>query len=123
VGGCATPCNWRGITIIFSFVIQILKRKSMAIQVVTQDDLNEFRLLLLNDLKEIFNTKATPVKKWLKSTEVREMLNISNGTLQSFRIKGILTFTKIGGINYYAHHEIEKLLESKSIKAIPTLFK
>lgn len=95
----------------------------MAIQVVTQDDLNEFRLLLLNDLKEIFNTKAPPVKKWLKSTEVREMLNISNGTLQSFRIKGILTFTKIGGINFYAHHEIEKLLESKSVKAKPTLFK
>ena len=95
----------------------------MAIQVVTQDDLNEFRLLLLNDLKEVFNTKATPVKKWLKSTEVREMLNISNGTLQSFRIKGILNFTKIGGINYYAYHEIEKLLESKSVKTSPTLFK
>jgi hypothetical protein len=99
------------------------KSKSMAIQVVTQDDLNEFRLLLLNDLKEIFNTKTTPVKKWLKSTEVREILNISNGTLQSFRIKGILSFTKIGGINYYAYQEIEKLLESKSKKAIPTLFK
>jgi hypothetical protein len=95
----------------------------MAIQVVTQDDLNEFRLLLLNDLKEIFNDKATPVKKWLKSNEVREMLNISNGTLQSFRIKGILSYTKIGGINFYAYQEIEKLFESNNVKSIPTLFK
>ena len=95
----------------------------MAIQVVTQEDLNEFRFLLLNDLKEIFKNKAVPTKKWLKSNEVRELLNISNGTLQSFRIKGILSFTKIGGINFYDYQEIEKLLESNNVKSIPTLFK
>ena len=49
-------------------------------QIITREDLNEFRSLLLTDLKEIFNTKSQAQKKWLKSNEVRKLLNISSGT-------------------------------------------
>ena len=49
----------------------------MAIEVITREDLNEFRSLLLNDLKEIIQSKPQQTKQWLKSNEVRKLLNIS----------------------------------------------
>ena len=60
----------------------------MAIEVITREDLNEFRSLLLNDLKEIIQPKSQQIKQWLKSNEVRKLLNISPGTLQNLRING-----------------------------------
>ncbi|WP_291131758.1 helix-turn-helix domain-containing protein [Flavobacterium sp. UBA7682] len=89
----------------------------MAIEVITREDLNEFRLLLLNDLKEIFSSKSQEQKKWLKSKEVRKLLNISPGTLQTLRINKTLSYTKIGGILYYDSTDIEKLLTANKISA------
>ena len=95
----------------------------MAIEVITREDLNEFRSLLLNDLKQIIQPQTQPVKQWLKSNEVRKLLNISPGTLQNLRINGTLTFTKIGGIMYYNYSDIEKVLNGNTQKKVSTLFK
>ena len=95
----------------------------MAVQVITMEDLNEFRSLLLNDLKEIIHSKPQQAKQWLKSKEVRKLLNISPGTLQNLRINGTLTYTKVGGIMYYDNSDIEKLLNGNKVNAVPTLFK
>ena len=95
----------------------------MAVQIITIEDLNEFRSLLLNDLKEIIQSKPQQTKQWLKSNEVRKLLNISSSTLQNLRINGTLTYTKVGGIMYYDNSDIEKLLNGNKVNAIPTLFK
>ena len=95
----------------------------MAVEVITREDLNEFRTLLLNDLKEIMHSKTQQTKQWLKSNEVRKLLNISPGTLQNLRINGTLTYTKIGGIMYYDNADIDKLLNGNKVNALPTLFK
>ena len=95
----------------------------MAVQIITIEDLNEFRSLLLNDLKEIIQSKPQQTKQWLKSNEVRKLLNISSSTLQNLRINGTLTYTKVGGIMYYENTDIEKLLNSNKVNALPTLFK
>jgi len=50
-------------------------------------------------------------KEWIRSAEVRRLLNISGGTLQNLRINGTLQYTKIGGIMYYKLEDIERLLE------------
>lgn len=94
----------------------------MAIEVITREDLNEFRTLLLADLKEILQSKPEQTKQWLKSTEVRKLLNISSGTLQNLRINGTLTYTKIGGIIYYAYSDLMKVLEENKVDAAVTLF-
>lgn len=85
----------------------------MAVQIITQEDLNEFRHLLLNDLKEILKVKPVKEKEWLKSPDVRKILNISPGTLQNLRINGTLPYTKIGSIIYYKQDDINKLLEKQ----------
>lgn len=95
----------------------------MAIEVITREDLNEFRSLLLNDLKEIIQSKPQQQKQWLKSKEVRKLLNISPGTLQNLRINGTLTYTKVGAIMYYDNADIEKLLNGNKVHSVPTLFK
>ncbi|MBA4135188.1 MAG: DNA-binding protein [Flavobacterium sp.] len=95
----------------------------MAIEVITREDLNEFRILLLSDLKELLKVNPQQTKQWLKSGEVRKLLNISPGTLQTLRINKTLTYTKIGGILYYDNADIDKLLSANKVTANPTLFK
>lgn len=95
----------------------------MAIEVITKEDLNEFRILLLNDFREILINNTQPTKQWLKSKEVRKLLNISPGTLQTLRINKTLSYTKIGGILYYDNADIEKLLSANKVTANPELFK
>lgn len=94
----------------------------MAIEVITREDLNEFRTLLLSDLNAMFNSKPQQQKQWLKSSEVRKLLNISPGTLQNLRVNGTLSYTKIGGIIYYAHCDLMKVLEENKVDATVTLF-
>ena len=94
----------------------------MPASIITTEDLNEFRKLLLSDLTEILTLKQQDQKQWLKSTEVRKMLNISAGTLQNLRINGTLSYTKIGGTIYYAHSDLLKVLEENKVDASVTLF-
>lgn len=93
----------------------------MTMEVITKEDLNEFRKLLMNDIKELIQAKTQ--KQWLKSNEVRKLLNISPGTLQNMRINGTLSYTKIGGIIYYSSADIDKVLEVNKVNAHPNLFK
>ena len=95
----------------------------MNVEIITREELIEFRNLLLNDLKEIINSKPQQSKEWLKSNEVRKLLNISPGTLQNLRINGTLSYTKIGGIMYYNHADIDKLLNGNKVNTLPTHFK
>ncbi|MFM9988340.1 helix-turn-helix domain-containing protein [Flavobacterium sp.] len=94
----------------------------MAVEIITREDLNEFRSLLLTDLKDMFNSKPQQQKQWLKSSEVRKLLNISPGTLQNLRVNGTITYTKVGGILYYSSSDLEKVLEENKVDATVTLF-
>lgn len=85
----------------------------MAIEVITKDDLQQFRTQLINDLRELLIPKeAKLAKPWLKNSEVRKLLNISANTVQRLRIAGKLRSNKVGGIHYYRYEDIEKLLNS-----------
>jgi hypothetical protein len=85
----------------------------MNVEIVTREDLNQFRLLLLEDLKSLMAPAVNgDHKKWLRSKEVRALLKISPGTLQNLRITGKLHPSKIGGIFYYRQEEIQLLLHN-----------
>jgi hypothetical protein len=87
----------------------------MSAQIITTEDLKEFKTELLEEIRTIITVEKPAVQKqWLKSNEVRRLLNISPGTLQTLRINGTLPYTKIGGTNYYNLTDIEKLLSKKS---------
>ena len=84
----------------------------MATEIITTEDLKAFGVQLLQDFKSLLNDyNDTPRKKWLKSYEVMTILNITKNTLKTYRTNGILYAKKIGGIYYYAHQEIQELLQ------------
>jgi hypothetical protein len=85
----------------------------MPYEVITNEDLQKFRLQLLEDLKA-FVQPPQHAKEWLKSSEVRKMLGISHGTLQNLRINGTLPFKKLGGIMFYKYDDLIKILENSS---------
>ncbi len=81
------------------------------IEMITREDLKQFKSELLDEIKQIMKPGQGQSKQWLKSVDVRKMLNISPGTLQNLRIKGTLCYTKIGGMMYYKLEDIHKVLE------------
>lgn len=82
-----------------------------AIELITKEDLKQFKGELLTEIKAILQPEQGQSKKWLKSSEVRKMLNISPGTLQNLRINGTLSYSKVGSIMYYKLEDINKVLE------------
>jgi len=88
----------------------------MAATIITTEDLREFKMELLDGIKQLLtNQHGNHNKKWLKSPEVRELLGISPGTLQNLRINGTLPYTKVGGVLYYDYQEIMQVLEKNKI--------
>ena len=83
----------------------------MKIDLITKDDLADFKLQLLDEFKALLQPQNVKQKKWLRSAEVRKMLNISPGTLQNLRINGTLPFSKVGSIAYYDLKDIEKMMQ------------
>lgn len=72
---------------------------------------------LLDDIKKLLSKKGSGnLKRYLKSSEVIEMLRISPGTLQTLRINGTLPFTKIGGILFYDSEDIGNIMEANKVK-------
>ncbi len=85
----------------------------MIVNLITQEDLKEFKTELLEDIKNLFNIKVSEQKLWLRSSEVKELLKISSGTLQNLRINRTLSYTRVGGTLYYNYKDIEKMLKNK----------
>jgi hypothetical protein len=88
----------------------------MAVEIITTEDLQRFRMQLLNDLKELLlaDKQERKLKPWLRSKEVRRILDISAGTLLNLRVTGKIRSSKVGNLHYYRLEDIEKLLSSNS---------
>jgi hypothetical protein len=82
--------------------------------IVTKQDLEQFRIQLLEDIRQILiSHDVKPIKPWLKNAEVKRLLDISSNTLQRLRVSGKLRFNKVGGTHYYIYEDIEKLLNNR----------
>jgi hypothetical protein len=87
----------------------------MQLEFITKEDLEVFRVRLLEDIKLLLS-QDRPVgnKPWLRGSEVRKLLSISAGSLQSLRVSGKLKSSKVGGIHYYKYEDIEKMMSKNS---------
>lgn len=89
----------------------------MATEIITKEDLEEFKWELLDLIKAQLDKKVDkPLKQeekriWIKSHQVQRMLGISPGTLQNLRINGTIPYSKVGGVLFYNIEDIEKILE------------
>jgi len=89
----------------------------MATEVITREDLQLFRVQLLNELKELIyqlkrDTTSAAVEGY-KTKQVRKILDCSTNKLRSLRISGKLRCIKIGGTIYYKPEDVQKLLDDE----------
>ncbi|MBI6119125.1 helix-turn-helix domain-containing protein [Salegentibacter maritimus] len=89
----------------------------MPTSIITTDDLREFKMELLDDIKNLLTKQSSgKIKRYLKSSEVMDLLQISPGTLQNLRINGTLPYTKVGGIIYYDVEEIQNVMDTNRVQ-------
>ncbi|WP_435354233.1 helix-turn-helix domain-containing protein [Emticicia sp. SJ17W-69] len=88
----------------------------MAVEILTKDDLQQFKSDLFAELKKAIKENPTTNSTYLQSFEVRKMLNISPGTLQHLRVSGQLPYTKLGGKIFYDSEDIRKMIEKGKVK-------
>ena len=81
-------------------------------QLVTLDDLDNFKAELVGAVKQLLNfTQGPPVKRWVKAAEARKLIGVSPGKLQVIRDSGLLSYTRIGGNIYYDQEDLHRLFE------------
>jgi hypothetical protein len=100
----------------------------MAANIITQEDLAQFKIELLEELREIISRPAEKETKkaearWLKSHQVQRLLSISPGTLQNLRINGTIPFTKVGGVILYSQEDINNVMQKNMRNRIPNASK
>ncbi|TWI18838.1 helix-turn-helix domain-containing protein [Sphingobacterium siyangense] len=74
---------------------------------------NELKALL--ELTESATRKYTPIfseEKWLDNQEVCLMMNITKRTLQTYKDKGMLPYSKLNRKNYYKRSDVQALLKA-----------
>lgn len=85
----------------------------MAAEIITKEDLQQFRIQLLADIREIILPSRQPnPKPWLKSSEVKKLLGVGDSKLQMLRTSGKLASSKVGGVRYYKFEDIKKMIET-----------
>lgn len=78
--------------------------------VLTKKDFDLLRQELISEIKTLIEPKLNKTV-WLRSADVREMLNISDSTLQTMRINGTIPGYKLDTTWFYKYDEIIKALE------------
>ena len=89
----------------------------MMLEFITKSDLENFKSDIIKEVANLLNGKQEN-KKWLKSADVRKMLNISPGTLQNLRVSRVLPFTKVGGTVFYDYNDVMKVMQKNKSEAV-----
>lgn len=87
----------------------------MPANVVTTEDLYFFKGELLEEIKRLLEIHGSPQRKWLRSQDVQALLCISAGTLHNFREKGLLPYSRIGGVIFYEYDDIVEMLRKNKV--------
>jgi hypothetical protein len=86
----------------------------VAIEIVTKEDFQIFRMQLLADIKAILAAHTAEPKAALegyKTKDVRRILGCCYNTLKSLRISRKIRTKKVGGTIYYNKEDVRRLVE------------
>ncbi|SDF60804.1 Helix-turn-helix domain-containing protein [Dyadobacter soli] len=89
----------------------------MNIEIITREDLQTLKAEILAEIRQLLGKdKRITEEPWLRSYQVRRLLNVSSGTLQNLRMQGLLTYTKVGGTLFYKREDIDTMLSTTNKK-------
>lgn len=69
----------------------------------------------VDSLCDRYSTKG--LEDWLDNQDVCQLLNVSKCTLQAYRDKGMLPYTKISRKMYYKLKDVQKLITDLALQA------
>ena len=84
-----------------------------SIFIISKNEFDSFKDELLSEIKKLKEEKAKT--EWLRSADVRELLNISDSTLQTMRINGTVPAYKLGTTWFYRYDEIMNELNNGKV--------
>jgi hypothetical protein len=77
-------------------------------EIATKADIEEI-LFAIDQLRNLLTSQKAD-QKFLRSADVRELLRISDGTLQRLRINKTLPASKVNGTWFYKYEDVVKML-------------
>lgn len=86
----------------------------MNVEVITREDLQAFRMQLLEDIKSLLQQSREPSSgnvEGYKTANVRKILGCSVNKLVSLRVARKIRTKKIGGTVYYNKEDVKRLVE------------
>ncbi len=81
-------------------------------ELLTKKDLLELKNEIMGELKKIQGNPSQQIPGFLKSHQVKELLNCSDSKLEALRKSGKLPCTKVIGTLYYKYDEVLKLFNN-----------
>ena len=83
-------------------------------EIITKEDLRQFSLELLNSIKILIIQKTeaqnqVEEQEWIKSKQVRKLMDMSPGSVQNLRVTQKVRFKKVLGSYYYNKVDLLKL--------------
>lgn len=78
-------------------------------EIATKSDIQD--VLFAIDQLRSFLTSQKSEQKYLRSADVRQMLNISDSTLQRLRINNTIPSVKINGTWFYKYEDVGNMMK------------
>ena len=88
----------------------------MIVELLTKEDFKALDEKMDKILEVLSSKKNSEAGEWLKSAEVKAILNCSDATLKNYRDSGSLPYSKIEGTYYYSVKSVSAMLEQNSQK-------
>lgn len=81
----------------------------MPAELITTDDLRRFKSELIDEIKDLFGTndQSAHLDRWLRSSDVERLLNISPNKLYQMRVNNEIPYYRFGSTIYYKYQDIE----------------
>lgn len=102
---------------LYKFDFHSKNEQTMEVIAIQKSVLNGMKkdLETLLELTESATRKYTSIfkeEKWLDNQEVCLMMNITKRTLQTYKDKGMLPYSKLNRKNYFKRSDVQALLEA-----------
>lgn len=88
------------------------------IDLITKQDLEELKADMVSQIEQVLgqcSCRGGNKPEYIKGSELKQMFNISENTLVSWRAQGGLPYSKVGGVCYYLLSDIYSFMENRRV--------
>ena len=89
----------------------------MKLDLITKEDLEQFKLDIFAEMRSTLKNLSTSNEnnEWLRTADVRKLLKISSGTLQTLRVNGVIRYSVVCKMFFYKREDINNMIEQNRL--------